>query len=99
MKLYDSVQVDCDLLQLDPQLIKKYLISHKWVCVHTYPDGSSTLWEKGSAHGRLIVDKELYSDYLRILCDLLITIAKKENVSLVTLIKDIDNSIPVSYVM
>ena len=95
MKLYDTIPVICDIKQINPELIKKYLISHHWECIHTYPDGVSTLWEKKGKSVRHIPNQNLYSDYCRILSFALQTIAKTDRILLSDLIKKIDSSVEV----
>jgi hypothetical protein len=93
MILYDLIPVYCDLKQINPENIKKYLISHNWKCTHTYPDGVSTLWEKGTSTVRHIPDQELYSDYFFILATTLTTIAHTDKICLNNLIETIEPDI------
>ena len=97
MTLYDIVSINCDIMQINPESVKKYLISHNWKNIHTYPDGVSTLWQKRSLTVRHIPDKEMYSDYSQILSQLLRTVAYSEKINIVSLIKELDNSIEVNY--
>lgn len=96
MMLYDLIPVYIeDIRKINPDGVKQYLKSHKWKCTHTYPDGVSTLWEKGKTSVRHIPDPKLYSDYIIILSKSLQTIAKKDKISLVDLIKEIDDTVEV----
>ena len=78
------------IMQLDPDKIKRYLIANKWTCIHTYPDGVSTLWEKGNATVRHIPDKTIYSDYRRLVDTLLRTAAEVEKTDVEHVIKAIN---------
>lgn len=78
------------IMQLDPDKIKRYLIANKWNCIHTYPDGVSTLWEKGNATVRHIPDKTLYSDYRRLVDTMLRTAAEVEKTDVEHVIKAIN---------
>jgi len=93
----DIVRLNCNLKDISPEKVKNHLINHGWKCIHTYPDGISTLWEKGNLTVRHIPDQNLYSDYTQILKILLRNVAYSENINMLTLIQDIDPSVEVSY--
>lgn len=87
----DGIPHNDRIMQLDPGKIKRYLIANKWNCIHTYPDGVSTLWEKGNATVRHIPDKTLYSDYRRLVDTMLRTAAEVEKTDVEHVIKAINS--------
>lgn len=60
----------------DPLNILAYLILNDWKCVHTYPDLTSSLWEKKGKSVRLIKQRELYSDSISITIKLIVTVSE-----------------------
>jgi len=86
----DGIPHNDPIMQLDPDKIKRYLIAKKWKCIHTYPDGVSTLWSKNDAAVRHIPDKTLYDDYRQIVATVLRTVAKVEKTDVEHVIKAIN---------
>ena len=66
------------IMEINPHNVEKYFKKHNWKCIHTYPDGRSTLWEKNGRTARLIPDPSMYSDYRSIMFRTLHTIAEME---------------------
>lgn len=62
--------------KINPLNIHAYLILNDWKYVHTYPDLTSSLWEKKGKSVRFIKEREQYSDSIPITIDLIKTVSE-----------------------
>lgn len=80
-----------ELKNLDPFLVKRYLISHDWLFVQEHADHEASLWAKSENYVRLMHNSNKYADYLEIMAKLIKTVSEVDDLTKWSVIDEINS--------